>query len=155
MEFNARVHCDNKTRQIGLNPIFKMIFLCLYFPLKTRIWCSARGQFLVLLPLLRHVLPLNDKNCRLTMTVVKKRSARDTLQQTFDIGMFKCGKNNSTTIKHIYNESENLINCQLWCCFWQQWLAESPINGGNDWHGECADTRSPSLHRGLLDAGYM
>ena len=77
---------------------------------------------------------------------LKRRCARDTLPHTYDIGMFQCSKNNSTTIKHIYDESGNSINCQLWCCFWQKWLVESPINGGNDWHGECADTRSPSLH---------
>ena len=63
----------------------------------------------LLLPLLRHVVPLNDENWRLKMPVGKGRCARDALPHTFDIGVFKTIKNNSTMIKHIYNQSENII----------------------------------------------
>ena len=70
--------------------------------------CSKREPFLALLPLLRHVVPLNDGNCRLTIPVVKGRCAREALSHAFDIGMFKYGKSNPTPIKHMYNESENL-----------------------------------------------
>ena len=42
----------------------------------------------MLLPLLRHVVHLNDGNCRLTMPADKGRYARDALPHTFDIGVF-------------------------------------------------------------------
>ena len=70
--------------------------------------CSKREPFHELLPLLRHVVPLNDGNCRLTIPVVKGCCAREALSHAFDIGVFKYGKSNPTTIKHIYNESHNL-----------------------------------------------
>ena len=41
--------------------------------------CSNREPFHALLPLLCHVVPLNDGNCRLTMPVGKGRCARDAL----------------------------------------------------------------------------
>ena len=44
----------------------------------------------------------------LTIPVVKGRCAREALPHAFNIGVFKYGKSNPTTIKHIYNESENL-----------------------------------------------
>ena len=34
---------------------------------------------------------------------VKGRCARDALPHTFNIGVFKCDKNNSTTMENIYN----------------------------------------------------
>ena len=43
------------------------------------------------------------------MRVVQGHCTPDTLQHTFNISMFKCSKNNATTIKYIYNESANLI----------------------------------------------
>ena len=52
--------------------------------------------------------PLNDGNCRLTTPVVKGRCAREALPHACNIGVFKYGKSNPTTMKHIYNESENL-----------------------------------------------
>ena len=55
------------------------------------------------------MVPLNDGNCRLTMAVVKGCCACDMLLHTFDISVFEFGKNNSATIKRIYNESTNLI----------------------------------------------
>ena len=70
--------------------------------------CSKLEPFHALLPLLRHVVPLNDGNCRLTIPVVKGRSAREALPQAFNIDVFKYGKSNPTTKKHIYNESEKL-----------------------------------------------
>ena len=51
---------------------------------------------------------LKDGNCRLTIPVVKGRCAREALPHAFNIGVFKYSKSNPTTIKHIYNESENL-----------------------------------------------
>ena len=69
---------------------------------------SKWEPFHALLPLLRHVVPLNDGNCRLTMPVIKGRCAREALPHAFSIGVFKYGKSNRTTIKHNYNESENL-----------------------------------------------
>ena len=67
------------------------------------------APFRELLPLLRNVVPLNVKTCRLTMPVVKGRCPRDALPHIFDIGVFKCGKA-ILPLKHIYNESDNVIN---------------------------------------------
>ena len=96
------------------NHDFNMIFSissreCYYSPLKIRIWCSTLEPFRVLPPLLRHVVPLNDGNCCLRMPVVKRRCARDALPHTSNIDRFKSFKNNSTTFKHIYNESAKII----------------------------------------------
>ena len=63
----------------------------------------------MLLPLLRHMVPINDRNCRLTLPIVKGRCAHDELPRTFDIGVFESVIKNSTTIKHIYAESTNII----------------------------------------------
>ena len=71
--------------------------------------CLKWEPFHAPLPLLRHVVPLNDRNCRLTIPVVKGRCARDALPHTFHFGVFKFVKTISTAIKHIYKESENII----------------------------------------------
>ena len=102
----AQVHWDNKPRQIGLNPDYNMTFsisprVCLYSSLKIRISYSKREPFRVLFPLLRHVVPLNDGNCRLTIPVIKGRCARDALPHAFHIGVFKFVKTISTAIKDI------------------------------------------------------
>ena len=68
--------------------------------------CSK--PFQAILPLLRHVVPPNDGNCRLTIPVVKGRCAGEALPHAFNIGVFKYCERNPTTIKHIYDESENL-----------------------------------------------
>ena len=60
--------------------------------------------------LLRHVVPLDDQNCRLKTPAVKERCVRDTLRHTFDIGVLKSIENNSTTTKYIYNESANTVD---------------------------------------------
>ena len=52
---------------------------------------------------------LDDRNCRLTIPVVKGRCARDALPHAFHIGVFKVVKTISTTMKHIYKESSNMI----------------------------------------------
>ena len=70
--------------------------------------CSKQEPFQVLLPLLRHVVHLNDGNCHLTIPVVKGRCAGEALPHAFNIGGFKYGKSNPTKIRHIYNESEDL-----------------------------------------------
>ena len=62
----------------------------------------------MLLPLLRHVVSLNDGNCR-TIPVVKGRFARDALPHAVHIGVFRYVKTISSTIKHIYKESANII----------------------------------------------
>ena len=54
---------------------------------------------------------LNDRNCHLTMPVGKGLCAYDVLLFTFNVGMFKCDKNNFTTIEHICTESASLIEC--------------------------------------------
>ena len=59
--------------------------------------------------LLRHVVPLNDGNCRLTILVVNKgRCARDPPPDAFHIGVFEYVKTIYNTIKHIFKESANI-----------------------------------------------
>ena len=41
---------------------------------------------------------------------LKGRCARDALPHTYDIGVFKTVKKNSTIIKYIYNLSENIVD---------------------------------------------
>ena len=78
--------------------------------------CSKREPFHALLPLLRHVVPLNDGNCRLTMPVGKGRCARDAQPHAFHIGVFKFVFTVSTAIKHIYKESAHIIEgCNVAC----------------------------------------
>ena len=64
--------------------------------LHLRICCSK--SFRVQLPLLRHVVHLNDGNYGLTMPEVKGRCARDALHQIFNIGAIEYVKKNSATI---------------------------------------------------------
>ena len=71
--------------------------------------CSKRESVHELFPLLRHVVPLNDGNCRLTIPVLKGLYARDALPRAFHIGVFKFVKTISTAIKHVYKESLNVI----------------------------------------------
>ena len=71
--------------------------------------CSKREPFHELLPLLRHVVSLNDGNCRLTIPFIKGRCAHGALPHVFHNGMFKFVKTISTTIKHIYKEYANII----------------------------------------------
>ena len=63
LHLQARLHFDNKTRQISLDHDYNMNFLiapleseCQYSPLKIQIWCSKQETFRMLLPLLRHVI---------------------------------------------------------------------------------------------------
>ena len=102
----ARVHCDNKPRQIGLNHNYSMTFLitphgCPYSPLKWRSSRSKREPFRMLLPLLRHVAPLSDGKLLSHNAVVKGRCARDAIPWTFHIEVFKCGQDDSDTITRI------------------------------------------------------
>ena len=94
---------------------------------------------------------VNDRNCLLTIPVIKGRCAHDVLPHTFNITMLKSIKKNSATIKHLYNESVNIIEC----CFWHQWLLEFPIKGASDWHCEYGDKHSPSFHTRLIDNGHI
>ena len=96
-------YLENKSRQISFNHDYNKIFSISprkwwYSPFDIRIWCSNQEPFRMLLPLLRHVVSLNDGNCGLTMPV-KWSGAREALHHTFDIGVFKSVKKNSTTIK--------------------------------------------------------
>ena len=78
--------------------------------------CSKREPFHALLSLLRHVVPLNDGNCRLTIPVVKGRCAREALPHSFNIGVFKFVLTISPAIKHINKESANIIeSCTVAC----------------------------------------
>ena len=63
----------------------------------------------MLLSFLRQVVPNNGRNCHLTMPAIKECYACDVRPDTCNIGQFKSGKKNSATMKHIYNESANII----------------------------------------------
>ena len=79
--------CNNKTDRSVLMKIITMIFFlstreCWYSPPKRQTWCSKRQPLCILLLFLRHVMPLNDGNNRLTWSVVKRRCARGALTYT-------------------------------------------------------------------------
>ena len=106
----ARMHCDNKRRQIGLNQDCNMTFSispCELWMLVFSIWNTnmvLEGRAVSrATPIVSSRGALNDGNCHLTMPVSKGRCARDALPHTFVIGVFKTVKKNSNTIKHIYN----------------------------------------------------
>ena len=63
----------------------------------------------MLLPMLRHMVPLGNGNCYLIIPVVKRCCSYDALPQIFHTDIFKCGKNSSIT-KNIYNEIVSLID---------------------------------------------
>ena len=63
----------------------------------------------MLFQFLCHVMPLNDRNCCLTVPIVEGCRALDALLETSRIWVFKCSKSNSNTMKHAYNESVNSI----------------------------------------------
>ena len=74
-----------------------------YLALKRQLWHLKQELFHVLLPLLHHVMHLNERNCHLTMPMVEGCGVGDRLPE------IKYGKCKYTTTKHVYNESENLI----------------------------------------------
>ena len=80
---------------------------CRHSPFKLRIRCSKGEMFCMLPPLLGHAVPLDDGNCRLSMPVVKGRCTHDAPPHTFNKGVFKFIKTNSTTVKHTYIEYTN------------------------------------------------
>ena len=144
----ARVHCDNKPRQIGLNHNYNMTFLisphgCPYSPLRWRSSRSKREPFRLLLPLLRHVAPLSDGILLSHNAVVKRRCARDAIPWTFHIEVFKCGQDNSDAI------IESAMT--LWNCWIVVRLFLIPMIGGISYKRRqwliwgYGDTRLPSL----------
>ena len=104
----ARAHCDNKPRQIGVNTI---ITWHLQFHLENidilhlNYEYGSRIESRFATPIVTSRNAPNDGNCRLTMPGVKGRCARDVLLTP----LISAGLNNSTTIKHIYNEFVNII----------------------------------------------
>ena len=89
----------------------------------------------------------------LHIPTIKGRCARDTLHHTFNTSILKWSENNSTTIKHIYNESEN--ETDSYDIDFDSNNCWNPINGVSDWHEEFGEMCSPSLHIRLLDTGNM
>ena len=78
--------------------------------------CSKREPFHALLPLLRHVVLLNDGNCRLTMPVGKGRCARDALPHAFHIGVFEFVFYDFDRNKTYLHESAYIIEgCDVVC----------------------------------------
>ena len=103
----ALMHCDNKSRQIGVNYDYDMLFSnspreCWYYSLNIQIWFSKRWASRMLF----HVVPLKDGNCRLTMPV-QGRCTSDALTHTFDIGVFSLLKE-IYQIKNIHNQYANV-----------------------------------------------
>ena len=77
-------------RSVLIHPDYNMTFFI--SPLNRRIVYSKREPFHVLLPVLRHVVPFNDDNCRLMIPFIKGSRARDPLPPAFAIGVFQCSK---------------------------------------------------------------
>ena len=53
------------------------------------LFAQTRGPFHAFLPLLRHVVPINDGNYHLTIPIFKGRCAREALPHAFNIGMLR------------------------------------------------------------------
>ena len=77
--------------------------------LKYKYGARTDSHFHVLLPLLLYMVLLNIGNCPLIMPIIKGCCASDALPHTFNIGMLESLEKNSATIKHIDNESTNII----------------------------------------------
>ena len=92
----------------------------------------------MLLPLVRHVvrLELSPHNIRRQGSLGS--CARDALPHTFNIGVIKSDKTNSSTIKHIYNEFASTI---------EGYNVAFDTNDGIS-HKRCqyGEMRSPSFH---------
>ena len=100
----------------------------------------------MLLPLLCHVVPLKNGNCRLTMPV--GRSAHDPLPETSKIRMFKFGEGNSNTMKMFTMILRTSLEVQLFIC--PQWAYKSHWYGDSPWHGWYGATCALSLHARLM-----
>ena len=101
----AWVHFDNKTQQISFNPDYSMTFLispsqCYYSPFKSRIWCLKQELFWCC----SHCCTMW---CPLTMEL-SPHNAR--WEGELISACSNPVKTNSTTIKHICDESANLID---------------------------------------------
>ena len=84
----ARLHCDNKPRQTGLDHDHKITSLFQQMNvgivhLKGKCNDRSESRFPCYSRWLRHVVPFNDGNCRLTMSIAKGRGAHDALPKTF------------------------------------------------------------------------
>ena len=108
------------------------------------------GAFNVLSPLLRHGVPLNSRNCPLTMTVVNGCEARAPLPA---IPLFKWVKPTSMPMNYFDYEVVNFIESysahfdnngpsRLWNC-------------ASDWYGKYGVTHPHSLYTRLLDVAHM
>ena len=93
----------------GFNHDYNMHLKCRPVNIQIRVLCSKREPFRVLLPLLRHAVPINNGNCHLTIPIVMGRCDGGALPHAFHIGVFKFVKTIFTKIKHIYKESANII----------------------------------------------
>ena len=130
----SRVHCSNKTRQIVFNHDYNMAFFI--SPMNVSILPELQGSkihgtnmgptWVLSAPCWLHEpcyqgcfmlssrcyftwcpLTINDGNCHLTIPIVKGCCANDMPPHTFNMRVYKCSKNNSTTMKYIYNKSES------------------------------------------------
>ena len=91
----ALVHCDNKSRRIGLNHDYNIAFLISpenvnFLHLKWVYAARSKSRFTCYSHY--YVMTLNDGYDRLTMPVVKRCCARDAPPDTFSIGVFISGK---------------------------------------------------------------
>ena len=82
--------------------------MLVFSTLKANVVLEARAG-LPATPIVTSLVPLNEGNYRPTilMPILKGCFAHEALPHPFNIGIFKWSKNNSTTIKHIYNEAAN------------------------------------------------
>ena len=93
--------------------------------------CSKREPFHALVPLLRHMAPLNDGNFRLTIPVVKEHCAREALARAFNFGVFKYGKSNLTTKNEPETLNESCVTLPLTAIiggiFQKQWASSTDL----------------------------
>ena len=136
----AWVHCDNRSQQIGLTHDYSMTILsreCWYSPIKRRIRSDSRfacyshsyGTWCTL------TTGVADSQCPWSRNaVLVTRYLKPFISVFYILVQLYLNK---TGVQWICE-----LNWQLWCCFWDQWMVASPVNGANDWHGEYGHIQS-------------
>ena len=97
-----------------------------------RIWCSKLEPFTCCPHCYITWCPYIDGNCRRTMPVVKGREARDPLSETTKFLVFKCGKSNSSPMKHVSwwrHQMETFCTLLAFCVG----IHRSPVNSPHRW----------------------
>ena len=106
----ACVHFGHKTRNTVSNHDHMRLLNSIHewsdYPNMKLLWRKSRESRRTLLSLLRHVLPIDERNCSFTMSVAKRHGAWDPHQQIVNTLVSLCRKLIGQ-IKHVYKETVN------------------------------------------------